>query len=200
IIAGAWIGTDREANEREIAALIEVARAGHVDIAAVGNEVLLRGDLSTDQLIDYVRRVKAALPDLPVGCVDAYFQFDESPELVRACDVILANCYPFWEGCDVAEASTRLQQMHASVVKVAGGKPVIVTETGWPSDGSPVRQAMPSPVNVMKYFIDLNKWSQKHGVDVFYFSSFDESWKVRHEGDVGQRWGLWDTSEVNKYL
>lgn len=198
-MAGAWIGRDREANEREVAALIELARAGHVGIAAVGNEVLLRGDLSRDELIEYINRVKTALPGIPVGCVDAYSQFIDNPELVQACDVILANCYPFWEGYDVAEAPIRLQQMHAAVVQVAQGKPVIITETGWPSEGSPVREAVPAPVNVMKNFIDLNRWSRKHGVDVFYFSSFDESWKVRHEGDVGQRWGIWDRAERNKY-
>ena len=53
--------------------------------------------------------------------------------------------------------------------------------------------------NHVKYFVDLNSWSRKHGVDVFYFSSFDESWKVRHEGDVGQRWGIWDKAEKIKY-
>ncbi len=198
-MVGAWIGSDRAANEREITALIELARAGHVDIAAVGNEVLLRGDLSAEELLAYVGRVKQALPGIPVGCVDAYGKFREIPELVAACDVILANCYPFWEGYDVAEASTRLQQMHAAVVQVAQGKPVIVTETGWPSEGSPVREAVPSAVNVMKSFVDLNNWSRKHGVEVFYFSSFDESWKVRHEGDVGQRWGIWDKAERLKY-
>ncbi|MEZ4386468.1 MAG: MFS transporter [Candidatus Krumholzibacteriia bacterium] len=199
-VVGAWIGSDRAANEREIAALVELGRAGHVDIAAVGNEVLLRGDLPREELLDAVRRVKQALPEIPVGCVDAYDQFRESPDLVDACDVILANCYPFWEGYDAAEASIRLQQMHAAVVTVARGKPVIVAETGWPSAGSPVGEAVPSAVNVMTYFIDLNSWSRKHGVGVFYFSSFDESWKVRHEGDVGQRWGLWDKAEKAKYL
>lgn len=198
-MVGAWIGDDREANEREIAALIELARDGQVDIAAVGNEVLLRGDLSRDELLGYIARVKEALPGIPVGCVDAYFQFTTNPELVAACDVLLANCYPFWEGFEVADAAAGLQQMHASVQRVAGGKPVIVTETGWPSEGSPVREAVPAGVNVMKYFIDLNRWGAKHGVDVFYFSSFDESWKVRHEGDVGQRWGIWDTAERNKH-
>jgi hypothetical protein len=45
-LVGAWLGTDPEINEREIAGVIAVARAGHADIVAVGNEVLLREDLS----------------------------------------------------------------------------------------------------------------------------------------------------------
>jgi len=51
----------------------------------------------------------------------------------------------------------------------------------------------------MKYFINVNNWREKHDIDLFYFSSFDESWKVRHEGDVGQSWGIWDKYENLKY-
>ncbi|GAB4398239.1 MAG: hypothetical protein OHK0053_16480 [Microscillaceae bacterium] len=198
-LAGAWIGPNKEDNEQEINNLIALAKAGQVDIAAVGNEVLLRGELPKEDLIAYIRRVKNALPNIPVGCVDTYYQFSEHPELVDICDVILANCYPFWEGYNIDEASSYLQKMYAFAEKAAKNKKVIVTETGWPSQGNPIRQAVPSRVNVMKYFIDLNHWSKKTGIEVFYFSSFDESWKVHHEGDIGQRWGLWDKYEKLKY-
>ncbi|NJL15187.1 MAG: MFS transporter [Microscillaceae bacterium] len=199
-IAGAWIGRDKENNEQEINNLIALARAGQVDIAAVGNEVLLRGELPKDELIAYIQRVKKALPDIPVGCVDTYHQFSEYPDLVAACDVILANCYPFWEGYSIAEASTYLQKMYAWAEKAAMGKKVIVAETGWPSQGNPVHQAVPSKTHVMQYFIDINNWSKKHGIELFYFSSFDEAWKVHHEGDIGQRWGIWDKNEKLKYI
>lgn len=198
-LVGAWIGSDKEANEREIEGLIKLAKAGLVDIAAVGNEVLLREELSVEELLDYISRVKQALPNIPVGCVDTYYQFSEHPELVEACDVILANCYPFWEGYNIDEASIYLQKMHNFVKNVSQGKRVIVTETGWPSEGKAVNQADPSKINVMKYFSDINNWSQKQEVEVFYFSSFDEAWKVHHEGDVGQRWGIWDKNENLKY-
>lgn len=198
-IAGAWIGNNREANEREINNLIALAKAGQADIAAVGNEVLLRGELPKEELITYIQRVKKALPNIPVGCVDTYHQFIEHPELVEICDVILANCYPFWEGYDIAEASTYLQKMYAFMQMIAGDKKVIVTETGWPSEGTSIHQAEPSKVNVMKYFIDLNHWSKAQNVEIFYFSSFDEAWKVHHEGDVGQSWGIWDKYEKLKF-
>ena len=51
----------------------------------------------------------------------------------------------------------------------------------------------------MKYFINTNNWVKKEGNNMFYFSSFDESWKVHHEGDVGARWGIWDKNEKLKY-
>lgn len=198
-IAGAWLGKDKVRNEQEIESLINMARSGCVDIAAVGNEVLLRGELSKEEVLAYIRQVKTALPDIPVSYVDTYYQFSEMPELVDACDLLLVNCYPFWEGYDIHEADLYLQQMYAFTQLAAKGKKVIITETGWPSEGSSTDQAVPSNLNAMKYFININTWSKKHDVGLFYFSSFDESWKVRYEGNVGQRWGIWDKQEHLKY-
>lgn len=198
-MAGAWISGDLVQNEKEVASLIKLAKAGHVDIAAIGNEVLLRGDLDVSLLIDYIKRVKEELPDLQVGCVDAYFKFHEHPELVDACDVILANCYPFWEGAEISKATIYLQNMYEVTKEAANGKPVIIAETGWPSRGENTEAAEPSHSNAMKYFINVNNWRSKNQVEVFYFSSFDESWKIRQEGDVGQSWGIWDKSGNLKY-
>jgi GPH family glycoside/pentoside/hexuronide:cation symporter len=198
-VVGAWISNDREKNEREIRSLIELAKSGMVDIAAVGNEVLLRKELSEGEVLAYIRRVKKEIPNIPVGYVDTYFHYYEHPELVEACDVVLANCYPFWEGCKVEEASNNLKRMYALTVKSAKGKPVIITETGWPDDGSNVQEAVPSALNAMKYFINIHSWQEKHQAELFYFSSFDENWKMHHEGDVGANWGIWDKNEHLKY-
>ena len=91
-LVGAWLGTDLEINEREIEGVIAVARAGHADIVAVGNEVMLREDLSEDALIAYIERVKSALPGIRVGYVDAYYLFELHPRITAACDVLLTNC------------------------------------------------------------------------------------------------------------
>lgn len=198
-IVGAWIDTNKAKNEEEIKALISLAQKGYVDIAVVGNEVLLRNDLSKQELIHYIRQVKKALPNIPVGYVDAYFQFKEHTDLVDACDVILANCYPFWEGCAIDQASGYLKQMYEVAQEAARGKKVIIAETGWPDQGPNNAEAQPSEENSMKYFINTQKWAQQENIEMFYFSSFDESWKVRHEGDVGQRWGIWDKNENLKY-
>jgi glycoside/pentoside/hexuronide:cation symporter, GPH family len=198
-MAGAWIGRDLAQNEKEIASLIQLAKAGHVDIAAIGNEVLLRGDVNVSQLIDYIKRVKAELPNIKIGSVDAYFKFHEHPELVDACDVILANCYPFWEGASIDKATNYLNNMYEVTKEAAKGKPVIVAETGWPSRGENTDAAQPSPSNAMKYFINVNNWRLENKVDLLYFSSFDESWKIRQEGDVGKSWGLWDKNEQLKF-
>ena len=199
-MVGAWIGSDRARNEREIQALARLAEEGCVDIAAVGNEVLLRDELPEPELLAYIRRARQLLPaGVPLGSVDAYFQFVERPALVDACDVLLPNCYPFWEGADIGQALATLQEMHAVVQRVAGGRQVIVAETGWPSQGQTVAHAVPSADNAMKYFIGVQQWAAANGVELFYFSSFDESWKVTQEGEAGSRWGLWDKNEQPKY-
>jgi GPH family glycoside/pentoside/hexuronide:cation symporter len=199
-MVGAWISSDRARNEREIEALIALARQGVVDIAVVGNEVLLRGDLPEPELLAYVARVKAALPDdVPVGCVEAYFHFLERPALTAACDVLLPNCYPFWEGADIDVAAQYVRRMHGLVKAAGGDKPVVITETGWPWQGEAVAGAMPSADNAMRFFIDIQQWGRHEGVKLFYFSSFDEPWKFGQEGVVGTQWGLWDKDERLKH-
>lgn len=198
-MVGAWIGSDKIQNDKEIEGLIKLAKAGYVDIAVVGNEVLLRGELTEKEVLAYIRKVKEVLPNIPVGYVDAYYQFSEHPQIVDACDLVLINCYPFWEGCHIDHASVYLKQMVTLAKHASKGKPVIISETGWPSQGDQVKEAVPSPENAMKYFINVNNWVQKEEVEMFYFSSFDESWKERYEGNVGQRWGIWDKNEKLKY-
>lgn len=198
-LVGAWLGTDLAINEREIEGLIAVARAGHADIVAVGNEVMLREDLSEDALIAYIDRVKEALPGIRVGYVDAYYLFELHPRITAACDVLLTNCYPFWEGCPLDQALPYMQSMLRRTRAVAQGKPVIISETGWPDQGSNFWGAVPSADAAMRYFVDTCDWAAQEDVEVFYFAAFDEAWKVGAEGDVGAYWGLWDKDAQPKY-
>ncbi|WP_430408683.1 MFS transporter [Kordia sp.] len=198
-MVGAWIGNDKKRNEKEINSLIELAQSGLVDIAVIGNEVLMRNELSEKEIIHYIQRVKAALPNIPIGYVDAYYQFTDRPKLIDACDLLLINCYPFWEGSSIENSSIYLRQMYALTQKLAKNKKVIITETGWPDQGSHESGAVPSAENAMKYFINTQKWSRDENIEIFYFSSFDESWKVRHEGDLGARWGIWNKNEKLKF-
>jgi GPH family glycoside/pentoside/hexuronide:cation symporter len=198
-MVGAWLGTDKSKNEAEIAQLIQLAKEGLVDIAVVGNEVLLRNELTEEEVLGFLKRVKQALPNLPVSYVDTYYQLSQRPEILASCDLVLANCYPFWEGCDIDQAPVYLKKMY-EVAKSAGkGKEVIITETGWPDSGDKMHAAEPTPENAMKYLIAANEWAKKENISLFTFSSFDEPWKVHHEGEVGQSWGIWDKNEHLKY-
>ena len=198
-MVGAWLGDDPDINEQEVENLIKIANEGYVDIAAVGNEVMLRGDLNEDELLGFIQRVKDNVTDVPVGYVDAYYEFAERPRITEACDIILANCYPFWEGCDLDYSLLYIKDMYNRALHAGGGKKVIISETGWPSQGTNLEGAYPSFENFLKYFMNMQKWGIEDDVEIFYFSSFDESWKVGAEGDVGAYWGLWDKDEKLKF-
>lgn len=198
-LVGAWLGTDRAINAREVAGVIAVAQAGHADIVAVGNEVLLREDMSEDELIGYLREVKAALPGVPVGYVDAYFLFEKHPRVTAECDVVMTNCYPFWEGCPREQALAYMQTMLARTRAAAPGKRVLISETGWPDQGSAFHGAVPGTEAAMQYFVDTAAWAEREGIEWFHFAAYDEAWKVGAEGDVGAYWGLWDRDARPKF-
>ena len=198
-LVGAWLSDDLKSNDNEIEGLLKLASKGLVNIAAVGNEVIYRKELSENELISYINYVKENINNIPVGYVDAYYEFRDRPNITNACDVILANCYPFWEGCASEYSLLYMKDMFQEATKAANGKKVIITETGWPSAGSDLWGAHPSYKNYLQYFINTQLWSKNNNIDIFYFSSFDESWKVDSEGDVGAYWGLWNKDEVRKF-
>jgi exo-beta-1,3-glucanase (GH17 family) len=198
-LVGAWLGDDEEINTREISGLIELCNQGYVDFAAVGNEVMYRGDLTEEELLEHINSVKKSVTNVPVGYVDAYYEFSDRPAISDACDVILANCYPFWEGCDQDYSLLYMKDMYNRALKAGNGKKVIITETGWPNEGTILEGAFPSEENAIKYFVNAQKWAKEEDIEMFYFSSFDEAWKVGGEGDVGSNWGIWDKNEQLKY-
>ena len=198
-LVGAWLGEETDKNEEELQGLIALASAGYVDVAAVGNEVMYREELEEEELIEYILRAKQSLKGIPVGYVDAYYEFTNRPKITEVCDVILANCYPYWEACHINYSLLYMKQMYYQAVQAASGKRVIITETGWPSSGDALGAAEPGYENALKYFINAQAWSQQDGIEMLYFSAFDEGWKVGAEGSVGAFWGIWDANEQRKF-
>lgn len=197
--AGVWLDSDKDNNDIEIENMIRIANEGHVDMIGVGNEVLLRGDLTVDELIDYIRRVKKSVKGVPVGYVDAYYMYINYPEIVDECDILMANCYPFWEYCSLDISVEYMKKMYELVVSKSKGKPVVISETGWPTVGERYGDALPSYENAMNYFIQTQDWVKEANIPMFYFSSFDEVWKKNHEGEYGAYWGLWSKDAKYKF-
>lgn len=199
VMMGAWIGKDNEKNKLEIASLINLIKEGSVDIATVGNEVLFRGDQTEEAVLDYISQLKNQTSGIPVCYVDTYNEYINHPKLVDASDKVLINCYPFWEGANIEHAGIYLQEMYNKTKKISKGKEIIITETGWPGKGDANKEAVPSKENQMLYFLEATTWAAHANVNLFYFSSFDESWKVHSEGWAGTSWGLWDENEKLKF-
>lgn len=191
VAAGCWLGSDTDANENEIGSLISSCLAGNVDIAVVGSEVLLRGELTEDQLLGYIVRVKDT--GVKVTTADTWNTLVGHPRIIAACDEVWANIYPFWEGVSIDRAMEQLQSDYDQIEAVSGGKKVVISETGWPSAGGAHQVAVPSPQNEARYFADFVSWANTRDISFYYFEMFDEPWKTE-PGLVGAHWGIWDSS------
>jgi exo-beta-1,3-glucanase (GH17 family) len=193
----AWLGPRDwvDANEREIGNLIAQGQRGEIDLAIVGSETMLRRDLSEADLVAFIDRVRAALPaGIPVTTSDVYWELTARPAVIDACDVVVANYYPYWEGVPVADAVSLLDYQYQRTLVAARGRQVLVGETGWPSGGDAIGQSLPTPENSARYFLEFVQWARARRVGYFYFAAFDESWKAYWEGPKGAHWGVWDTA------
>lgn len=196
-LVGVWLDDDLDNNELEMKNGLELAKQGYVDMLAVGNEVLLREDLTPNQLIGYLQR--ASVAPAPVGYVDAYFKFEDFPQVTESCEVIFANCYPYWEAYPLEHAQVYMRDMYYRAIAAGKGKKVIISETGWPNMGTPEGAAVPNYENALRYLVESLEWSKQSDIELFYFAAFDEAWKVSDEGDVGAYWGIWDKDGQDKY-
>lgn len=198
VALGAWLSRDLAANERELSSLIASAKAGDADLLIIGSEVLLRKDLSESALLHYIARVKQAVPGIHVTYADVYSELIAHPNVIHAVDVVLANFYPYWEGIKVDSALAAIHHHYMRVIAAANGKEVFVSETGWPSEGNTIGNAVPSPTNAAFFFLNLSSWATQENVTYFYFEAFDEQWKSAYEGPQGAHWGIWDKEGVLK--
>ncbi len=202
IAAGAWLGSEpeaEEANASQIECLIALANAGEADIAIVGCEALQRGFLEEEELVGYIRQVRAAIPlTIPVTTGDTYGKLLSHRAVISAVDVVFMNAYPYWEGIELDRAVAAFDRAYQQVVAAADGKPVIVSETGWPSCGPAFGNAVPNLENACFYFLNFVSWARANDVPYFYFEAFDETWKADHEGPQGACWGIWDKDGVMK--
>jgi exo-beta-1,3-glucanase (GH17 family) len=200
VALGAWLSRDLAANELEISNLISAAQSGQADMAIVGSEVLRRGDLSATQLIEYINRVRQAIPaGIPVSTGEVYGLLIANPSVISAVNLLMVNFYPYWEGSSIDTAIALLHGRYQQVAALAGGKTIIVSETGWPSCGNTVGAAIPSPENASFYFLNFISWARANNVSYFYFSALDESWKANHEeGPQGACFGIWNKNGILK--
>jgi len=196
--AQAWLDNVEETNREEIDALIAIGQAGEAEALIVGSEVLLRGELSADQLIGYIGEVRAAVPELPVTYNDTFQVLLDNPNVVAACDLVLANFYPFWEGVHIDRAIGYLSSQYERITAAYPGKQVVIGETGWPSGGGDHALAVSDPVNQRRFLTEFVTWARSREVEYFFFEAFDEPWKASVEGSVGAHWGIWDADRAPK--
>jgi exo-beta-1,3-glucanase (GH17 family) len=195
---GAWLSKNKAYNEKEFEILIYEAKRGNVDLAIIGNEVLLHNYLKSAELISYMRRFRAQAPNVPVTTAEVDTELIKRPEIISECDIIMANFHPYWEGVNVNDAIPWLETRYKRLKDLAKGKEVIISETGWPSAGESVGAAVASPENSVLFFNNFLDWAHTWGITYFYFEAYDAPWKASYEGVRGAHWGLWNQNEELK--
>lgn len=200
--AGIWLGSDPRANAREMAAGIAEANAHPhtVTRVVVGNEVLLRRDLSVKALekdIDYVRaRVKQ-----PVAYADVSSFWFEFPQVAKHVDVVMIHLLPYWQNhpVGVEAAIARIGRTIHKAERLFPGKVISVGETGWPSRGRWRKDAAPSRVNEAVFLRKFVTLADREHVDYNLIEAFDQNWKYHDEGIAGANWGIWTASRTPKF-
>lgn len=191
IAVGAWLSNDLTTNESQMTSLIEMAENGDVDLAIIGNETLLRGDLTERELMIYINWFKEAVPDVPVTTSDVWSELKQYPDLIEAMDVVAVNVYPYWDNVTIDKATSTIEDWYLgatnTVNAISPDKQIIIAETGWPSCGK-----NGDPANAAAYFNSFTSFAQMLDVQFFWFEAYDEAWKVSNEGEAGACWGLWD--------
>lgn len=196
MIQGAWIGgmTMAEENQAEIDQLIKAANE-YPDVITrviVGNEVLLRGELKPEQLLQYIRQVKKAVKQ-PVSYADVWSFYMRYPEIAREVDFFTVHILPYWEDepLKIEDTAAHIEKNYRKILEVFPGKPILIGESGWPSAGRQRGWAVASVVNEAKFIRSLVQLANKNGFDYNIVEAFNQPWKSKLEGVVGANWGLY---------
>lgn len=202
IMLGIWIGADDALNQKEIQTAIHLAKEYHdvISCVVVGNEVLLRRELSSNKLGTYIKHVKQELPNTKITYADVWEFWLKNPELSNLVDFVTIHILPYWEDIPVSveEALTHVAQTRAEVSSILQNKEILIGETGWPSEGKMRGSSSATPfaqASYMRGFLDL---AQQNNWQYNLIEAFDQPWKRVSEGAVGGYWGIYDKDAQDK--
>jgi exo-beta-1,3-glucanase (GH17 family) len=207
---GAWLNSNDKENLEQVNLLIDHANRypDTVERVIVGNEVLLRKDLTVNQLRAYIRMVKQRVRQ-PVTYADVWEFWLRNPTLADDVDFITIHMLPYWEdepiGMDRREPDGTLSiekhilDIYHRVQARFPGKKIVIGETGWPSDGRMRSDARPGRVEQVRFFSMFRSLAEREHFDYNFVEAFDQYWKARQEGTVGASWGLLDAHRHDKF-
>jgi len=201
VMLGAWVNASAEDTAREVNALIAAANAypDVVTAVIVGNETLLRKEVTGPQLAKLIRQVKAAVKQ-PVTYADVWEYWLQYPEVAPAVDFLTIHLLPYWEDNpkSIDEALAHVAQIHDTFARQFAPKDILIGETGWPSEGRQRETALPSRVNEAKFIRSFVAMAEQNGWHYNLIEAFDQPWKREAEGAVGGYWGLFDADRQDK--
>ncbi|KAF8456074.1 glycoside hydrolase superfamily [Kalaharituber pfeilii] len=166
----------------------------NIDTVSVGNECILSGKKTAEQMVALTREARAKLRakgfNGSVVSVNIFYEVLQNPILCQEQDYIATNAHPFFDGNVTPDrAGPFLEEMRKQVSKTCGGARVLITETGWPSQGATNGVAVPSKEN-QKIALDSIRNSLHN--DVIIFTAFDDTWKADNPStfNAEKHWGV----------
>ena len=202
MLMGAWVSKDKVQTKQELDTLIKLASENQdiVKAVIVGNEVLLRGDTSDVQLLEYLKQVKAALPNTKVTYADVWEFWLKHPAIKESTDFVTIHILPYWEDepMGIKRAINHLADVRGEVESILKDKNILIGETGWPSEGRMREDAHPSKINQALFVREFVQLAVKNNWDYNIIEAFDQPWKRVSEGAVGGFWGLFDKDRNDK--
>jgi exo-beta-1,3-glucanase (GH17 family)/cellulose synthase/poly-beta-1,6-N-acetylglucosamine synthase-like glycosyltransferase len=199
VAVGAWLDTDRERNQLEVERAIKLAgQHDNVVRLIIGNEVVLRGDLAVDEIAAHLDRVRAVTRQ-PVSTAEPWHVWIDHPELAEHVDYIAVHMLPYWEGVEVEAAVGYVTDKMRRLEETFPGKPIVIGEVGWPSDGRTRDSAVASTSNQALFLRRFLNHAREQGYSYYVMEAFDQPWKERSEGQVGSYWGVYDADREQKF-
>ena len=195
VLQGLWLSSFPDRNRKQIETTLELAKRYPDVITAVivGNEVLLRGEMSSLDLAGTIRHVKANV-SMPVTYADVWEFWLRYREIVSEVDFITIHILPYWEDFPISaeHAATHVDSIRRRVAAAFPGKEILLGEFGWPSAGRMREGALPSPVNQARTMHEVLRVAKRENYRVNLIEAYDQPWKRQLEGTVGGHWGLFD--------
>ena len=199
VTIGIWISPDLERNEREIQKAIELANNSRSIVrVVVGNEALFREEITPEELIVLLDRVRAAVK-VPVTTSEQWHIWEKYPQLAKHVDLIAAHILPYWEFIPVDKAGEFVLDRARDLKKMFPKKPLLLSEVGWPSNGRMRGGADATPADQAIYLRTLVNTLNRRGYNYFVIEAFDQPWKASDEGSVGAYWGVYNAARQQKF-
>ncbi|MDR3514405.1 MAG: glycosyltransferase [Azospirillaceae bacterium] len=198
---GIWAGKDALRTRTELDEAVRLAHSVRgIQRIIVGNEALLRGELTDSELAGLIREVRRRVPrHIQVGTSDTWHAMLKAPETIAASDFIGIHTLPFWEDHPADDAVAYALDKVREVQAQFPNKPVWVGEIGWPSAGSNRHAAYPSPQDQARIVRAFADYARHHNLHYNVIEAFDQPWKVALEGGVGAAWGVMDADRKPKF-
>jgi glucan 1,3-beta-glucosidase len=198
VIQGIWLGNNRLKNLAQIQTTVRLTREypGVITSIVVGNEVLLRGEMTSADLAANIRLVKSQVT-VPVTYADVWEYWLRNREVYDAVDFVTIHILPYWEDFPVRarHAATHVDAIRQRMAVAFPGKEILIGETGWPSAGRMREGALPSRANQAKVVSEILALAKRENFRVNLIEAYDQPWKRNLEGTVGGYWGLIDAAK-----